>query len=307
MRLSLTLTMVAMLGVLAMGCDGPPDGEDGQGDAGGDTDTDGDSDGDGDTDTDADGDGDVDSDGDGDGDGDTDTDGDTDGDGDTDTDGDGDTDADSDVDSDGDSDADGDTDGDSDGDTDADTDSDAEIECVDKLGGDCVENINGCAECGKSSLVHSVSAGCPEDSWCCVAYQAPSNDCDGQGGVCVPVTAQTECPPGWEFVWTSCGGLGTSCCMPGAGCAGSETCADHGGTCTDQPFMICPVGLEPYADDKKLDCGGHCCVAAPDSTCTQVEGFNCLEGACDIEDCWAPVDGPVTCESGRSCCMWVCN
>ncbi|MFO8073145.1 MAG: hypothetical protein R6V85_14835 [Polyangia bacterium] len=84
----------------------------------------------------------------------------------------------------------------------------------------------------------------------------------------------------------------------------SQACADVGGACTPWEWEVCPVGTEPYGDDDPLGCGGHCCVEAPDSSCTASENFNCLEGSC--QGCWLPVDGPVTCEQGRSCCSWGC-
>jgi hypothetical protein len=269
---------------LLIGCtDETPEISDGGSDSDTDGDTDGDSDADGDTDTDADGDTDTDSDGD------------------TDTDSDGDTDTDSDGDAD--TDADGDADGDTD--TDSDSDSDSDSQCVEDLGGACGENLGGCAACAEGTLVNANSGGCSDGTWCCVPYEPPENDCETGGGVCIPLTPEAECPTGWETVWTSCGGDGASCCMPGPDCGEEGTCAVNGGECTDQEWMICPVGKEPYGEDEPLDCVGHCCVDAPESTCSQAEGLNCVEGDC--EGCWYPTGGSETCEQGHSCCGWICN
>jgi hypothetical protein len=88
------------------------------------------------------------------------------------------------------------------------------------------------------------------------------------------------------------------------------TCAGEGGTCTAYPWDICPVGAEPYSDDPPLDCGGHCCVAAPAGhSCTESGIANCILGeSCPGgQMCWAAPDGPaLDCEPGRVCCSWSC-
>jgi hypothetical protein len=41
----------------------------------------------------------------------------------------------------------------------------------------------------------------------------PVNDCEASGGYCIPVYPGSECNPGDGPVYTSCGGLGATCCM----------------------------------------------------------------------------------------------
>ncbi len=51
-----------------------------------------------------------------------------------------------------------------------------------------------------------------------VRGEAPTNDCETGGGVCVPSSGDSDgCPTGWGLVYTSCGGEG-ACCMPGEFC-----------------------------------------------------------------------------------------
>jgi hypothetical protein len=271
MKKTMLVSLISLLGLWA--CDRPPGfSSDGDEDAGS---------------ADSDGDGDTDGDSDGDGDGDSDTDADTDGD----------TDADSD----------GDTDADSDADTDSDADGD--MFCEMQLGGTCVPNIDGCASCGMGATPHSASAGCGDDSWCCLGWQPPTTECEKQGGVCIPVTPQASCPTGWEGVYTPCGGMGATCCMPGPECvAPIETCEEHDGICTDDPWSTCPSGYQPYGDDLALNCDWRCCVPAPPGfSCNEDDYFNCIAGdACPA--CWAPPRGvDLKCEKGRTCCAYVCE
>ncbi|MFO8070926.1 MAG: hypothetical protein R6V85_03530 [Polyangia bacterium] len=124
-----------------------------------------------------------------------------------------------------DSDADTDTDADSDSDSDSDSDTESDPgpsdpECAVVLGGACTELVAGCAACPDGSLVGDTIADCEQDQWCCVPYSQPGNDCENQGGVCVPGGADNEheCPTGWGAVYTSCAPDGGVCCMPTDGC-----------------------------------------------------------------------------------------
>jgi hypothetical protein len=127
-----------------------------------------------------------------------------------------------DGDSDSDSDSDGDTDVDSDSDTDSDTDTESGIgdpACMVEHSGECTGLVAGCATCGAGSAPFEEAADCEQDEWCCVPAEAPTNDCETGGGVCVPSSGDSDgCPTGWEPVYTSCGGEGVSCCMPGDTC-----------------------------------------------------------------------------------------
>jgi len=117
---------------------------------------------------------------------------------------------------------DSDTDTDTDTDTDADTDVDSDTApspCTEALDGTCVGLVAGCASCGEGALASSEDAGCPSDEWCCVPWEPPGNACETAGGVCIPVVPDVFCPTGWAETATECGGVGTSCCMPGDGCA----------------------------------------------------------------------------------------
>ncbi len=83
----------------------------------------------------------------------------------------------------------------------------------------------------------------------------------------------------------------------------ATACQGVGGSCTGVPWEICPVGTEP-ANGDPLGCSGHCCVAAPDTSCTRDPVANCLPGRCT--GCWADYpDG--ACEAGRTCCTWICD
>ena len=86
----------------------------------------------------------------------------------------------------------------------------------------------------------------------------------------------------------------------------SSACADAGGFCTAMRWDMCPPGYEPTAPDMILDCGGHCCVAAPDSTCTASTSTNCLAAeACP--SCWEDRSDLYACEEGRICCQYTCE
>jgi hypothetical protein len=128
------------------------------------------------------------------------------------------------ADGDADGDADTDVDADADSDTDADTDADADggpsdPACAMEVGGECAGLVAGCASCAGGWIVHTELADCDEDEWCCAPYQPPENDCETGGGVCVPYSEDGDsCPTGWAPVYTSCGGEGVMCCMPGDSC-----------------------------------------------------------------------------------------
>ena len=238
-----------------------------------------------------------------------DTDGDSDGDTDGDSDGDTDTDTDTDSDTDTDTDSDTDTDTDTDTDSDSDTDGDADIKCIENLHGVCTDNVNNCAWCDSGKVPSYDIAGCQEDTWCCVDAHPINNKCEKNDGICVPLYQGSQCPDGWDFVDLSCGADGSSCCMPEPECKQEKTCTDVGGVCTNWSWSICPVGTEPLPNDENLDCGGHCCVDAPYSSCTQKSNYNCIEGEkCADTICWGSVpELNISCEQGRVCCMWICK
>ncbi|MCK9461040.1 MAG: hypothetical protein M0R80_15510 [Proteobacteria bacterium] len=130
--------------------------------------------------------------------------------------------SDTDSDTDSDSDIDSDTDTDTDSDTDADSDADSgpsDPACAMLYAGECAGLVAGCAACGDGSAPYEQLADCEADEWCCVPAQAPSNDCEQGGGICVPLTAESECPTGWESAETACGGVGVMCCISSDACA----------------------------------------------------------------------------------------
>lgn len=128
--------------------------------------------------------------------------------------------ADGDADGDADTDVDSDADGDSDSDSDADPDGGpSDPACAMEVGGECAELVAGCAACAGGWIVHTELADCAADEWCCAPYHPPENDCETGAGVCVPFSDDSStCPTGWGAVYTSCGGEGVMCCMPGDGC-----------------------------------------------------------------------------------------
>ncbi len=93
-------------------------------------------------------------------------------------------------------------------------------------------------------------------------------------------------------------GCSSTCQIEGA-------CEIAGGICTAERWVICPVGYEPLGDDLPLECGGHCCVLAPSSTCSDDAGYNCVLGN-DCTGCWFENEG-LNCESGRVCCFDICD
>jgi hypothetical protein len=85
------------------------------------------------------------------------------------------------------------------------------------------------------------------------------------------------------------------------------TCVAAGGTCTMWRWNLCPVGTEPIDPDPHRDCGGGwCCVAAPASSCSMHEGSNCVAGA-TCTGCWHAEGTGLTCETGRVCCVDICD
>ncbi|MCD6498550.1 MAG: hypothetical protein J7M25_09665 [Deltaproteobacteria bacterium] len=93
------------------------------------------------------------------------------------------------------------------------------------------------------------------------------------------------------------------------GDGGLRTCAAHGGTCTDQVWITCPAGTEPFGKDRQLDCGGHCCVTAPNTSCNQDAEANCIKGTTcgEVNTCWFADTQGLECETGRVCCEWMCD
>lgn len=126
--------------------------------------------------------------------------------------------SDSDTDTDSDTDSDSDSDTDSDSDSDSDSDGPGDPACMVEYLGECNGLVAGCASCGEGSVPHADLADCDDDEWCCVTAPEPSNDCEEGDGVCVPFYEDSECPPGWGPVYTSCEVDGAICCMPGDGC-----------------------------------------------------------------------------------------
>ncbi len=88
-------------------------------------------------------------------------------------------------------------------------------------------------------------------------------------------------------------------------------CTAVGGTCTEERWILCPVGTEPIDPDPHQDCGsnlgsgGWCCVDAPPSTCSDSSYANCIAGT-KCEGCWASVQD-LSCEAGRVCCTDICD
>lgn len=94
---------------------------------------------------------------------------------------------------------------------------------------------------------------------------------------------------------------------------GSETaapgCVAAGGACSPSRWQICPAHYEPIDQGTgHLDCpgGGWCCVPAPSSPCSDQGAGNCVVGD-TCTGCWAPAPNAPACESGRVCCIDMCN
>lgn len=86
-------------------------------------------------------------------------------------------------------------------------------------------------------------------------------------------------------------------------------CSAKGGLCTKHRWVVCPVNYEPIHPGPHQDCtgGGWCCVKAPPSSCSAKAGVNCVYGN-KCTGCWFPArDTTLTCESGRVCCMDMCD
>ncbi len=85
------------------------------------------------------------------------------------------------------------------------------------------------------------------------------------------------------------------------------TCAEASGTCTVAHWEICGANQQPYANDQKLDCGGHCCVDAPPGySCNDDPEMNCVGGTV-CPECWeSAADTSLECQTGRVCCDYVC-
>jgi len=186
----------------------------------------------------------------------------------------GDLDTDTDTDSDGDDDTDTDSDSDSDGDTDGDADADADADgggsCLGPGGSFNTADNDGspAGVCCKgltplAAKEWDASAGCIQpdcDCYVCTKYcgdgkcdsaqhenrcncevdcspDLGGNACEDQGGICVPVTPWSICPPGTRLPSgdsPSCGGVGNQCCEPAppSDCSGAEdaTCILSGCT-----------------------------------------------------------------------------
>jgi hypothetical protein len=94
---------------------------------------------------------------------------------------------------------------------------------------------------------------------------------------------------------------------------GTETappaCAAAGGSCSPFRWQTCPKHYEPSDQGTgHLDCPntGWCCVPAPSSPCSDNGAGNCVVGnACT--GCWFSAPNTPACETGRVCCVDMCN
>jgi hypothetical protein len=86
-------------------------------------------------------------------------------------------------------------------------------------------------------------------------------------------------------------------------------CAAAGGFCTRQRWTTCSAHYEPVGDGGgHLDCArsGWCCVPAPSSPCSDSGSGNCVVGT-SCAGCWSAAPGTPACESGRVCCVDICD
>lgn len=190
-------------------------------------------------------------------------------------------------------------------------------ECLSLPGGTCSSMVNGCAVCPAGSYVHPTQAGCPMGvNWCCTKAAPEANACTGGGGVCV--TRGAACPNAWIKTQAACGD-GAECCVADADECPEfpQKCVDLGGVCTPNRWSTCPLGMEIRSLGDQGGCeknwDGWCCVDAPPSSCSDVGPGVCVPGEC--KGCFFPVSDPEfslpkpypTCESGRSCCLDLCD
>jgi hypothetical protein len=186
--------------------------------------------------------------------------------------------------------------------------------CQTLLGGMCSELVNGCATCPSGSAPSSTRVDCPDQTWCCTPIPSATDECRRQGGVCMS-GLESVCPPGWLDVWTSCSDMNSKCCMPKPEICNSvpRGCAEIGGVCTLSRWGRCPVGTEPYSlSSNQFGCeayeDGWCCVDAPSSPCADSPGGGMCVPGDRCTGCFAAHPDPsMTCESGRVCCVDVCD
>jgi hypothetical protein len=88
-------------------------------------------------------------------------------------------------------------------------------EC-ERAGGACVASGT-CVVCPSSMEPSYAERGCGPGNWCCVPGGTVENPCTAAGGVCLPLTSITSCPPGWISSGLACG-MGASCCVEGDLC-----------------------------------------------------------------------------------------
>jgi hypothetical protein len=186
--------------------------------------------------------------------------------------------------------------------------------CTTLMGGFCSELVNGCATCPNGSAPAATRTDCPSQSWCCTPLPAVTDECWNNGGMCVS-GLNSLCPAGWKEVWTSCRNADSKCCMPAPDVCNTvpKKCAEIGGVCTLSRWTRCPAGTEPYsASSNQLGCEaysqGWCCIDAPPSPCADnVNGGMCVPGD-RCTGCFAAHSDPaMTCESGRVCCVDICD
>ncbi len=186
--------------------------------------------------------------------------------------------------------------------------------CEGLLGGICSGLVDGCATCPSGSFPYPSRSGCPDQTWCCTPTPSASDSCLDVGGVCVR-GLDSYCPPGWGAVWTSCSDPSSKCCMPQTATCRHvpKKCAESGGVCTQARWTRCPLGTEPYSlSSNQLGCEAYanawCCVEAPPSPCADEPGGGmCVPGAACTGCFAAHPDPAMTCESGRVCCVDMCD
>lgn len=180
--------------------------------------------------------------------------------------------------------------------------------------GFCSELVNGCATCPSGSAPNASRLDCPGQSWCCTPLPTLTDECSDIGGRCVS-GLDSACPAGWQDVWTSCRDANSKCCMPKPAICNTvpKPCAVLGGICALSRWTRCPAGTEPYsASGDQLGCevynDGWCCVDAPPSPCADsAKGGMCVPGD-KCTGCFTAHEDPaMTCETGRVCCVDICD
>jgi hypothetical protein len=137
---------------------------------------------------------------------------------------------------------------------------------------------------------------------------ATRREADGERGGAETLDVAIEAAGGDGATSLDLGELDTSTDKPGSETA-APGCAAAGGTCSPSRWEICPKRYEPIDQGTgHVDCpiDGWCCVPAPSSPCSDQGAGNCVVGD-SCTGCWAPAPGTPACESGRVCCVDMCN